>query len=1084
MTSLFLHDLLKSLRGLPDINILFQIVSDAQQSPNPPFRALFAAYDKVLASHGIAPEHDQLFFRYLLRLGEGSGHNTRTLISKLRRLLAKLDIQILVEDEDDAAAEDDEALAEKHVRPPKELGIGSARSNRRASFNDTQLDETWLEQQRHALVDARGRVPTKQKSAHRKSRSLSNQSSVKAWGRHDSAFEPQETMLDSSESNIPSSPPLPPSQHHHPYHPDPPPVDMDSDADAFYYTSQLKHARRCLRQLHQESIRIENMSGIAQNHDQRLLKAQAFNIWAARCLEKRQTAETERFFEHYERRATRARDLFLLNKAFTHWAQSASDEIARTSVAQRHILRTRYFNAWRDITAVNDLKCRRLGLRKWFSVWRTSAARTAVNHERAVAIYEENLVQKTYQTWFFNLCERKAPVWHDCKVKSTCLRRLTDAVAKNRQDDAAAQHLRDGCLLNRTFRVLVERQNTLRALDQTAELQHRTKLLGTCLHQVHQETKLGHASRQLSTTVSRHLLATAVSIWQHNTDLSKQGTALDRHRLLQNAWTQWNNNLRTRALTERIGDRLLLECLYKWALQTRLSLFRRVMDSRLQERVLQTLSSRLAQQRFRLDEASLIFKENKRRRTLAGVMLKFHGRTRTEEMMERQALEFRNARALEAIIPTWTQKTRHLIKLNRWSNDARFYCLATSAIRKWKDATAEAKRNKRRDAYVQIRRRVKLRLARYCLSAWSQKTAHVRQMQGYADERVHARSENTSTSMFAIWRDRARDLVNLSFQADEFRARVLFLRAISILTLKGQEVVNHHIQALALRSQTVDSIATETLKKLKWALFCHRRSQDSAIALERRNAQQHRRSMLRYWAEQATRRRALKTLPLPQDEEEVPESPTKPPPSASVPPVSNLFSSMRLPSARKTPAPPTPFGTTPLLDIDEDTSDAEDMDFSATQRAEEWTSFDVMRDALRNTKPAQPQPQDRLHAIATPIPGYMAHRTPSKRSARAKARSDVLSAAQSRVSGAITPASSRPPPQDLSSTTPQVTPFQRKMRDGGYGGTSTPATFRRTRFGGSVPGGGGVAAGMTGRSVRFFDVGDGQSGEAGGSGAE
>ena len=58
------------------------------------------------------------------------------------------------------------------------------------------------------------------------------------------------------------------------------------------------------------------------------------------------------------------------------------------------------------------------------------------------------------------------------------------------------------------------------------------------------------------------------------------------------------------------------------------------------------------------------------------------------------------------------------------------------------------------------------------------------------------------------------------------------------------------------------------------------------------------------------------------------------------------------------------------------------------------------------------------------------------------------------------------------------------MRDGGYGGTSTPATFRRTRFGGSVPGGGGVAAGMTGRSVRFFDVGDGQSGEAGGSGAE
>lgn len=70
--------------------------------------------------------------------------------------------------------------------------------------------------------------------------------------------------------------------------------------------------------------------------------------------------------------------------------------------------------------------------------------------------------------------------------------------------------------------------------------------------------------------------------------------------------------------------------------------------------------------------------------------------------------------------------------------------------------------------------------------------------------------------------------------------------------------------------------------------------------------------------------------------------------------------------------------------------------------------------------------------------------------------------------------------------TPQVTPFERKMRKGGYGSSLgsagggvglaeesfTPATFRRTRFGGA-PGLGlnGSAAQQTGRSVRFFDVG-------------
>jgi hypothetical protein len=127
-----------------DINILFQIVSDAQQSPHPPVKALFAAYDKVLAEHGIAHQHDQRFFRYVLRLGEGASHNTRSLMVRLRKLLAKLDIHIVVQDDPNAAEDEEDDLAQDNVRPTKELGQSSATRGRRASFNDTRLDETWL----------------------------------------------------------------------------------------------------------------------------------------------------------------------------------------------------------------------------------------------------------------------------------------------------------------------------------------------------------------------------------------------------------------------------------------------------------------------------------------------------------------------------------------------------------------------------------------------------------------------------------------------------------------------------------------------------------------------------------------------------------------------------------------------------------------------------------------------------------------------------------------------------------------------------------------------------------------------------
>jgi protein SFI1 len=822
------------------------------------------------------------------------------------------------------------------------------------------------------------------------------------------------------------------------------------------------------------------------------------SIWAAKLLDRRQAVETEQFFEQYERRATRARDLFLLNKAFTHWAQSTSDEVARTSVARRHILRTRYFNAWRDITAVNDLKCRRLGLRKWFSVWRTNAARKAVDNERAVAIYEENLVRKIWWQWFWAFCERKAPVWHDYRAKQSCLHRLTGAVIRLRQHGVAATNMRNSSLLKKTFGTLITRKTAIQSLNRSAEELHRTSLINNCFHHMVQESKLGHASKEMSTVVSRRLLTTAVSVWQINAQLSQQAIAADRQRILQNAWTNWNDNLRARALITKIDDRVILENLYKWVLQSRLALFRRVMDSKLQERALQTLSLRLVEQRFHLEEAAMIFKEHKRRRTLASVMLRFHGISRAEEMMERQALEFRNTRVMNAVLPIWTQRTKHLMKLDRWSNDARFYCLANGTTKKWKDATSQAQRNKRRDAYVQIRGRVKHRMVRDCFAVWRERASVVTQLNATAVEHTNNRHINAGTTFFSLWRDRTQQNNQLSIQAKEFSARLLFLRTVATLVSKGQEVLLHHAQALTLRAQTVDVLTTGTLKKLKWALFCHRRNLDSAAALEQRNSQQHRRNMLRYWAEQASRRRAARTLPLPLDtqQDDVPESPTKAsspaiaPTSApvSLPPSSNLFSSLRLPSARKTPAPLSARSRlAPLLDGDEEESDVEEMDFGATHRAEEWTSFDVMREVMNRPQPqfqAQPSVPQRFDSAVTssPIPGYMA-RTPSKRTQRAKALSAIPSAKPTRreVVVSTTPAPSR---TNNDVKTPIVTPFERKMRKGGYGSSTgsgggvglaeesfTPATFRRTRFGVAAGFGlNGNAAQQTGRSVKFFDT--------------
>ncbi|GAB7354938.1 hypothetical protein MBLNU459_g5558t1 [Dothideomycetes sp. NU459] len=1168
-----------------DVNILYSIVSLAQQSPDPPFRALFAAYDAVLAENDIATEHDQIYFRYLLRLGEGpTVASNQTLVVKFRTLLSRLGIHLVLGDDDaamDEAARD--APMEDSVMRKTRGHDNAGRARRRMSFNDSNLDTTWLSggrlatdevnpgprrrtsaasgapkpSPRHAMrykvpngVDniapppsqpLRGRLPSKHAPVSR-ARSLSTQGSVRivrgasteSWAHH--VHEDISVSENSDLDYLGSSPPpisvianAPTLPLYHPSN-----DQMLSDADAFFSTTIVKAARQCLHHWHDKTIRAaqthQDLLQVASNYDRQTLMHQAVSLWHTALADKRQNVETERFFQHFERRAARARDLFLLNKAFTHWAQSASDQVVRTNVARRHILRTRYFNAWRDITAVNEFKCRRLGLRKWFPVWRIKTATRALETERAVTLFEEKLVERTYWKWFWGFCGRRAPLWKEARLKRTCFDRLLTCSVVSRDMDIIARRTRDNKLRKKHLAVLIDRWQSLSANDNRAIELRRNRILISSFVQLKRQADLLPIARHSEQTFSRRLAARAMSVWQLNNKLAGHATAIDQQRMLRSAWISWNDRLRSKALASKIDDRIVLQALYKWLLIGRLALFQRVMDHKLKESSLQRLSLQLATLRFQLGEASLMFQSGQRRRLLQSAMLKFHRKTHTEEHQERQALEFRNARAIQVILPGWQAKSERVQALERWARDARFYCLTTSALKRWRAATTDAKRIRRRDAYAAVRRRIKITLVHNCLETWRRKSMAFQSMNAQADTVYQAHLVSIGTSVFDQWAFKASHSIDLQARGADIYIRHLFTLAISRLSSQGQQIQQHHHNATVFAIQSTDAIAVEMLKRLKWSLFCHKRASENAVALEERNAAQHRRNMLRYWAEQARTRKASKGIKDRQD------SPTKPAPTSitvptTVPAASpspktemgsgtDLFKSLRLSSARKSPAiPPS------LARAEKGTrgdpgrvSDEEEIDFGATHRAEEWTSFDILGSAALPTLDEDAVAPAPIQPFATPIPGYL--RTPSKRTVRQNARFRNLASIQKPGSApagypmskhepsagglltTTTPAPFRPSGlRDMETLTPQITPFERKMRAGGYSRTPlaeplfadlSKSTFappapsfgeRPPTFGDSIrfegPAGftrsdrlGGATGEpvATGRSVRFFDI--------------
>ena len=1017
-----------------------------------------------------------------------------------RSLLARLGIQLVIGDGEDDTQDDVELEVPYNPQrqdPRNDAPQRMKPHTRRASFNDSNLDTTWISGDRLVTEEEGARA----RSSHRRSRSnarfsgieglpprashggqhnLQSQVPIQQQPRHkrressasvwDNVHIKRETDNRQTQNGYVSESGLDDSASVHSLPLDhasiaqptllfkPPVAELMSDAVAFHFS---RVGRNCLHTWHdrtlQSRLQRQTLERIAMNHDRQTLLRQSLATL-------RESMSDQGFWEQQERRAGRARDLFLLTKALTHWAQTASDEVLKTDSVRRHILSTRYFNAWRDISVVNELKCRRLGLKKFFTIWHAKAERRSLDHDKATAIHEENLLQQAYWKLFWTFCDRKAPVWKDSRLKKASLSVLVSTYNRNLVARQLAEDRNRFHLKKDLFNTLVGKARSQQAQHASAEYFRRRTLLQRTIRVVDSQAHLRPLERQMASNIQRHLVAKAFSTWVFHCQVSKQAIEVDHQRTLRNAWTEWNDRLRVQTLSKKIDERVVAQAMYKWALEERLRLYIRVADNRIKGRAMHIIMNTTSDKQFRLNEASMMLQQNQATRLMRFGMLSLNRSTRTLEQGERAAIEFRNGRDIRKILELWKDKTSHARQLTKWATDARFFCLTTSTMRRWQEAIVNAKKVKRREAYAVIRRRSKMALVRNCLHTWSKRSQMIQAFQPQANSRYESKVADLARNSLATWSVKSRQMVEWNDQARIFAAQRLLDISLSAMRYELRELRIQDEKAHARVAEDSDRSAAKMLKKLGDSIFLLRRQEETAIAWRERRFGQHRRNMLKFWAYQAAQKRAL------QDVGD-PESPS----NRDV----NLFSSLRLPSARK------PNGTasadinlTPLdLDVEAD------LDFGATRRAEEWTQFNFMRNPL----PALPEnPNSEPRTVATPLPGYL--RTPSKRTARTKARFRNIpsQAPPSAVASAFRPesfdrsvlSSTTPAPLttggviDMEALTPQVTPFDRKMRAGGYSQESnTPATappgtanrrFGQSRFGRSV--GPGFD---TGRTVRF-----------------
>ncbi|KAI7204589.1 hypothetical protein KC324_g705 [Hortaea werneckii] len=694
---------------------------------------------------------------------------------------------------------------------------------------------------------------------------------------------------------------------------------------------------------------------------------------------------------------------------------------------------------------------RRTLIKQAFDVWRNAYLES--REERRL---EENCLKeenKWFRHWEAHIVDKAFTHWRQATFDQ---RHLTE-LAKKRILQAREQQSEDH-YNNRLYAIgfggLQKQLNTCQRDDEQALVHYDRQLKSTCLRTITIHANLAPIAKNFTLKVNLDLQRRAFKTWHLRLQLERQAAEVNHQRVLQSAWTKWNDNLRCRALGQRIDERVLIESLYKWALAEREQLFTRAMDGKALRRAFGWWRYRAGEAQDKLVMAERVFAEQQHRRRLAQAVGCLNREMRRLEDLDRMAIEFANARVLPRFLKGWAQKARHAMELQRWAGDARFYTLDTRSLAVWRERTTQHVHARRREAYTHVRGRMKIRIVKNCFGRWRDQAVVAKSMDAEAEYRAQEKNRKAAIEAFGRWHGKTAQVRESSERAnalDRTRLVVSALAAIAAAHSQHQELER---QADEFRHEQELVLLGAMMKKLQWTQFTAARRAESAEALLLRNRDQHIRQMLRHWALVTADRRTVRaSTPAPKEgEDDEPESP-------SLRPASRQRAASR---SRERPGflphSPPETSATPGYMRTPSRSSRRAGRFRPLPTPKAMTPFSFGEGYL-STTPA-------------PLPSIQ------QTSRSAAGETDVVPSMTEQESEERDTAGNE---DGMSTLTPQITPFARKLRAGGFGGnnaapagtatvaaTPGPSVLRSSVFGRSVLGG-------TAKSVRF--AGGGTSGD-------
>ncbi|KAK3372887.1 Sfi1 spindle body protein-domain-containing protein [Lasiosphaeria ovina] len=487
----------------------------------------------------------------------------------------------------------------------------------------------------------------------------------------------------------------------------------------FSWRATARETRRCNDELEDFAVQFDDQD----------IRSEVFDIWREEAaLAKQERLESEavaahnEYVERMEKRAHRVYEIFMIRVALLHWQEQALEEVDRTAVARRHLVRKRAFDSWRAQHIQDETKIKNFVLINALQKWGQVALHHEVREQVAIRQYEQHLAKNALQRTWEVYKGRVADGFRDYRLKEDCLNTWSTKAGEAQDEYGVAVALDERLVLDEAFAIWGE---------ETEDLQDRTydctvqKLVQDCqrtLSHWREQARLARLLKQYSAGQDNNSKRNVLQVWQSASLAARRDTELANAQFLKPFIVKWRCETNLVRFIDRAEQQTKAAVLEHWALEERLAWYKRHSETQTKRQTLQSVleSSRQARStRVKSQhEADYVVEYYMQAEALATWL----SETEAMERHQRNADLVSLYRTTNPCLGFWRERCKEKVardvvyRREALRNSRR--CTVSNVLDTWPDIAQSARRDRMMRTLRQFRRSYKVNLAQTCLDKW------------------------------------------------------------------------------------------------------------------------------------------------------------------------------------------------------------------------------------------------------------------------------------------------------------------------------------------------------------------------------